>query len=171
MSYLDQWFILHQSTTIRVNFNFNFSAIRVSDLPPDFPVFPGGHLLTLPMLLNSISSGSRGSFVIDSVTNHGQHYARTLREWRKRFEARWEPDIEPSLKRTYPDVMKDKEARDIFRRKWTFYLCVAFICHAFAANWLRRDSLESRSACEAGFAERALTGVYFLFLPIILYSP
>lgn len=50
-------------------------------------VFPGGILPTVTLLTNSVSTGSQGRLVVDSVSNIGPHYARTLREWRHRFEA------------------------------------------------------------------------------------
>ncbi|KAK7691989.1 hypothetical protein QCA50_005394 [Cerrena zonata] len=100
-------------------------------------VFPGGHLPTLAHLVSSLSSGSKGTLVVDSISNIGPHYARTLREWRKRFEWAFEDTIVPALKSEYPEVMNgpngDKEI-EVFRRKWIFYFYY----------------------CEIGFATRSL---------------
>jgi cyclopropane-fatty-acyl-phospholipid synthase len=85
------------------------------------PVFPGGFLPTLTLLLQSLERGSSGRLIVDSVANIGPHYARTLREWRKRFLDVFETVIVPALKRDYPDVMggpRGKEEIEVFKRKW-----------------------------------------------------
>ena len=48
---------------------------------------PGGFLPTLTFLMSTLASGSKGTLIVDSVSNIGPHYARTLREWRRRFPA------------------------------------------------------------------------------------
>lgn len=58
-------------------------------------VFPGGFLPTLAFLIETLNKGSHGRLVVDAVSNIGPHYARTLREWRRRFEARFEDTIVP----------------------------------------------------------------------------
>ncbi|CCM03566.1 uncharacterized protein FIBRA_05702 [Fibroporia radiculosa] len=105
---------------------------------------PSSHLRNFePIVLlasfPSLERGTQGRLVVDSVENIGPHYARTLREWRKRFEGRFEDVIVPELKKEYPDVMGNnaKNAReeiDVFKRKWIYYFCY----------------------CEAGFASRSL---------------
>jgi cyclopropane-fatty-acyl-phospholipid synthase len=89
---------------------------------------------------------------VDSVGNIGPHYARTLREWRNRFEDKFESDIVPALQKTHrdfmdsPDEFCDKNVTsqvgvnvnarrvkprvtvdergeiEVFRRKWIYYL-------------------------------------------------
>ena len=44
-------------------------------------------------------------------------YARTLREWRRRFEATFETEIVPALREAYPELTSRKGI-DTFRRKW-----------------------------------------------------
>ncbi len=87
-------------------------------------VFPGGHLPTLTHLIASLTSGSSGRLVVDSVSNIGPHYARTLREWRQRFEDAFDEVIRPTLRREYPEVMGGEngdEEIEVFRRKWIYY--------------------------------------------------
>ncbi|KIK57142.1 hypothetical protein GYMLUDRAFT_46375 [Collybiopsis luxurians FD-317 M1] len=97
-------------------------------------VFPGGFLPTLTLLLQTLTAGSRGTLTVDSVTNIGPHYARTLREWRKRFLSRFDEVVVPALQAEYPDVMglenKTAEQRErakteieVFKRKWIYYYC------------------------------------------------
>ncbi|OJT10650.1 Tuberculostearic acid methyltransferase UfaA1 [Trametes pubescens] len=97
---------------------------RADRAPP--AVFPGGFLPTLAFLIETLTTGSRGRLVVDAVANIGPHYARTLREWRRRFEARFEDTIVPALKAEYPGVMdtddaKAREEIEVFRRKWIYY--------------------------------------------------
>ncbi|TFK23398.1 S-adenosyl-L-methionine-dependent methyltransferase [Coprinopsis marcescibilis] len=92
-------------------------------------VFPGGFLPTLTLLLSTLQSGSKGKLVVDSVSNIGPHYARTLREWHDRFIDRFEEVIKPALENEYPTVMgakcKDREKAleevEVFKRKWIYY--------------------------------------------------
>ncbi|KAE9405689.1 CFS1-like protein [Gymnopus androsaceus JB14] len=118
--------------------------IREIDFIRKWVIFPGGFLPTLTLLLQTLASGTRGTLTVDSVSNIGPHYARTLREWRKRFLHRFEEVIVPALQKEYPDVMgfkgKSTEERErarmeieVFKRKW--------ICDCY---------------CEVGFTTRTL---------------
>jgi cyclopropane-fatty-acyl-phospholipid synthase len=86
-------------------------------------VFPGGMLPTVTLLVSSLARATSGRLVVESVSNIGPHFARTLREWRRRFRDNI-AEIETSLKREYPDVFGpeqgDRGARElaVFRRKW-----------------------------------------------------
>ena len=90
-------------------------------------VFPGGFLPTLTLLLQALEKGSSGRLIVDSVSNIGPHYARTLREWRRRFLDRFESIIVPALKDQYPEVMTGERGRqeiEVFKRKW---ICKFFL--------------------------------------------
>lgn len=50
-------------------------------------VFPGGILPTVTLINSAITSASSGRLLVESISNIGPHYARTLREWRRRFDA------------------------------------------------------------------------------------
>lgn len=102
---------------------------------PDRPftydiVFPGGILPSLTLLLKTLETGSQGQLVVDSVTNVGPHYARTLREWRRRFIDCFETIIVPDLQKEYPNVMgaqcgeRGREEIEVFKRKW---ICEFFL--------------------------------------------
>ncbi|KAF8610373.1 CFS1-like protein [Ceratobasidium sp. AG-I] len=101
--------------------------IREIDFIRKWVLFPGGHLPTVTSLIDTLAQGGKNKLIVDSVVNIGPHYARTLREWRRRFLARFESDIIPALQREYPDVF-DGSARgrheiDVFKRKWVYYYC------------------------------------------------
>ncbi|EIW59336.1 cyclopropane-fatty-acyl-phospholipid synthase, partial [Trametes versicolor FP-101664 SS1] len=102
--------------------------MREVDFIRKWVLFPGGFLPTLAFLIETLNKGSHGRLVVDAVSNIGPHYARTLREWRRRFEARFEDTIVPALKAEYPGVMdtddaKAREEIEVFRRKWIYYYC------------------------------------------------
>jgi cyclopropane-fatty-acyl-phospholipid synthase len=70
-------------------------------------IFPGGHLPSLGAIQGSLAR--RTHFVVDRLDNIGDHYATTLRHWRRRF---W---------------IKIDEVRELgfderFIRMWDFYL-------------------------------------------------
>ncbi|KAL0069874.1 hypothetical protein AAF712_003144 [Marasmius tenuissimus] len=84
-------------------------------------LFPGGILPTVTLLLQTMQEGSKGTLTVDSITNIGPHYSRTLREWRKRFLNKFDSVIVPALKREYPESMngpRGKEEIQVFKRKW-----------------------------------------------------
>jgi cyclopropane-fatty-acyl-phospholipid synthase len=75
----------------------------------------------LTLLLRALETGSSGRLIVDSVSNIGPHYARTLREWRRRFLRQFESVIVPALIAEYPDAMggsKGREEIEVFKRKW-----------------------------------------------------
>ena len=84
-------------------------------------VFPGGILPTLSLLIDTLHSGSKGRLIVDSVNNIGPHYARTLREWRRRFLDRFDDVIVPVLKAEYPSMVGGDQRPneiEVFKRKW-----------------------------------------------------
>jgi cyclopropane-fatty-acyl-phospholipid synthase len=80
-------------------------------------IFPGGLAPSLTALCAAATAGS--SLVVDELRNIGPHYAATLREWRRRFEA-GAADL---------DLRKYDER---FRRLWRYYL--AYCEGGFAAG-------------------------------------
>ncbi|CAM3811484.1 cyclopropane-fatty-acyl-phospholipid synthase family protein [Vreelandella rituensis] len=71
-------------------------------------IFPGGFLPSHHAILDSIRR--KTSFNLLALDEIGTHYARTLREWRKRFEA----SLEQVQKMGYDER---------FIRMWRYYLC------------------------------------------------
>jgi cyclopropane-fatty-acyl-phospholipid synthase len=77
---------------------------------PDFIqrfIFPGGFLPTRTIIAEQ---AARAGLRLAKVENFGLSYARTLAEWRTRFEVRW-----PQISALGFD--------EKFRRLWTYYLC------------------------------------------------
>lgn len=80
--------------------------------------------------MQALESGSKGRLTVDSVTNIGPHYARTLREWRRRFLEKFDSHIAPALMAEHADVMsgpRGLEELEVFKKKW---ICECF--HALA---------------------------------------
>ncbi|KAH9979981.1 cyclopropane-fatty-acyl-phospholipid synthase [Lactifluus volemus] len=69
-------------------------------------VFPGAALPTVTLLVNALAYATSGRLVIESISNIGPHYARTLREWRRRFEDNF-GNVERALHKNYPSVFDD----------------------------------------------------------------
>ncbi|OCF41406.1 hypothetical protein I317_04797 [Kwoniella heveanensis CBS 569] len=95
-------------------------------------IFPGGFLPTVTYVVDAATKGSSNKLVLDSVSNIGPHYARTLREWRYRFVDNFDEMIIPALLSEHPG-MNDQDVQ-VFKRKWIYYFAY----------------------CEIGFAERVL---------------
>ncbi|KAJ9479867.1 hypothetical protein PHBOTO_003353 [Pseudozyma hubeiensis] len=89
-------------------------------------IFPGGVLPSVTSLVNGATDGSSGNLILDTLVSIGPHYARTLREWKNRFEANFDKVIRPALLRDHdeisrlPEQARQKEV-DVFRRKWIYY--------------------------------------------------
>ena len=59
-------------------------------------------------------------------------YARTLREWQRRFEATFDEDIVPALKEAYPELRNSPEGVQVFRRKW---ICESGVVGGWRLSW------------------------------------
>ena len=96
-------------------------------------IFPGGHLPSLGAVQASMAR--RTTFVVDRLDNIGDHYATTLRHWRRRF---W---------------IKIDEVRELgfdeeFVRMWDFYLAT---CEAaFRRHHIGNIQLQLSRAGETG---------------------
>ncbi|KAF8813872.1 CFS1-like protein, partial [Phlegmacium glaucopus] len=104
---------------------------RHIDFVQKWVIFPGGYLPSLAFLVETMSTASQGRLTIDSVYNIGPHYARTLREWKRKFLCNWDGVIAKALVDQYHLPEQELE---IFKRKW--------IC--------------KNDYCESGFATRIL---------------
>lgn len=110
-------------------------------------IFPGGVLPSVQSLVNGMTEGSQGTMVLQAVDSIGPHYARTLREWRQRFEDSFDGKggiREVLLRdheaiRTLPQDKQEQEV-EVFRRKWLYYFIY----------------------CERGFAENQIGGEHAL---------
>ncbi|WVW82181.1 hypothetical protein I302_104187 [Kwoniella bestiolae CBS 10118] len=103
-------------------------------------IFPGGFLPTVTYTLDSATQGSKNKLVLDSISNIGPHYARTLREWRHRFIANFDNSVIPALLDEHPEM--GPEDIQVFKRKWIYYFAY----------------------CEIGFSERVLGDHIFTFV-------
>lgn len=75
--------------------------------------------------MSTLASGSKGTLVVESVSNIGPHYARTLREWRQRFVERFENVVVPALQKEHELRRGGKGKKvlgideiEVFKRKW-----------------------------------------------------
>ncbi|KZV81943.1 cyclopropane-fatty-acyl-phospholipid synthase [Exidia glandulosa HHB12029] len=93
-------------------------------------LFPGGICPTISLLVSSLTKGSKNRLIVDSVENIGPHYARTLREWARRFDDCFDDVIAPTLREEHPNVMDGERGAkelEIFRRKWIYYCEIGFL--------------------------------------------
>jgi cyclopropane-fatty-acyl-phospholipid synthase len=80
------------------------------------------------LLVKSLEHATSGRLIVESISNIGPHYARTLREWRRRFVDNF-AEIERALRKDHPGVFDSEQdergAQElaVFRRKW---LCKPF---------------------------------------------
>jgi Mycolic acid cyclopropane synthetase len=93
-------------------------------------VFPGSHVSSYPHLTAAMNTASEGRFVTDSVTNIGPHYARTIRDWKRKFIRNFDYTIAPLLK---DECRMDLVEIAWFKRKWICTLSILlfpFLCFA-----------------------------------------
>ncbi|MBN1673832.1 MAG: DUF1365 family protein [Kiritimatiellae bacterium] len=90
-------------------------------------IFPGGLLPSMRALEQAIQAAS--AFQVEQTENVAAHYARTLRLWRERFNAR-------------AGDMQAMGFDDTFRRKWNYYFSY---CEAgFAAEYIHALQMRLR---------------------------
>jgi cyclopropane-fatty-acyl-phospholipid synthase len=94
-------------------------------------IFPGCYIPSLETLISTMNNGTSGRLTVDAVSNIGPHYARTLREWKRRFLRNWEGTIKQLLIEQHS---LDEQALGAFKRRWMYYF----------------------DYCEAGFSTRTL---------------
>jgi len=88
-------------------------------------IFPGALLPSVALLVSSMERATSGRLLVESISNVGPHYARTLREWRRRFEDNF-ADTERALRKDHPGVFDSEQGMHelaVFRRKWLYYFC------------------------------------------------
>lgn len=96
-------------------------------------IFPGGHLPSLGALQASMARSS--AFVVDRLDNIGDHYATTLRHWRRRFWIK-------------VDAVRELGFDEEFVRMWDFYLAT---CEAaFRRRHIGNIQLQLSRAGELG---------------------
>ena len=87
--------------------------------------------------MSTLASGSKGTLIIDSVSNIGPHYARTLREWRRRFVESFENAVVPALRKEHElrrggkgKKVLGRDEIEVFKRKWicSYRLQVSGFC-------------------------------------------
>lgn len=71
-------------------------------------IFPGGHVPSVTKMLNLLTE--KTDMVVRGLEDFGLDYARTLRDWRRRFA------------RAFP-TLRDHGYDERFRRLWEYYLC------------------------------------------------
>ncbi|MGZ8723883.1 MAG: class I SAM-dependent methyltransferase [Aeromicrobium sp.] len=96
-------------------------------------IFPGGLIPSLAAIDSSLADHT--TLTVTAQRELGQHYARTLRQWRDTFNARW-PEINA------------QGFDETFRRMWEFYL--AYCEAGFATSYLNVYQLQMARPAEMG---------------------
>ncbi|KAK0190505.1 S-adenosyl-L-methionine-dependent methyltransferase [Armillaria mellea] len=75
----------------------------------------------------------RGRFSLDSCEDHAPHYCRCLREWTRRLEENWTPDLIRSLQQRYPEFL-DTHSLNVYKRRWLYMFVYMEV--AYSRVWL-----------------------------------
>ncbi|KAK7680560.1 hypothetical protein QCA50_016342 [Cerrena zonata] len=84
-------------------------------------------------LIVDFQKTSKGRFCVDSVEDFGVHYPRCLREWGRRLDENWTPELQASLEVKHP-ALKDPHNLAMFKRKW--YYMYLYMEVAYSRKWL-----------------------------------
>ncbi|KAJ7738062.1 S-adenosyl-L-methionine-dependent methyltransferase [Mycena maculata] len=84
-------------------------------------------------LAQEVQNTLKGRFCIDTIEDFATHYPRCLREWGRRLDESWTPELIASLQRRYPEL-NDPHALEMFRRKWHYMYVYMEV--AFSRAWL-----------------------------------
>ncbi|KAK0444332.1 S-adenosyl-L-methionine-dependent methyltransferase [Armillaria borealis] len=75
----------------------------------------------------------RGRFSLESVEDYAPHYCRCLREWARRLEENWTPELIMSLQERYPEFA-DAHALNVYKRRWLYMFVYMEV--AYSRVWL-----------------------------------
>jgi len=77
--------------------------------------------------IKQVSENMEGFFIIEDIHNIGEHYARTLNQWKKNFDASYD----------YLNNTNSIKYNEIFKRMWLYYLlsCEAVFLAREAQLW------------------------------------
>ncbi|KAI0094169.1 CFS1-like protein [Irpex rosettiformis] len=68
---------------------------------------------------------------LESIEDCSEHYPRTLREWARRLQSNWGPEMTKSLIERHPELA-NPESLAIFKRKWEYLFFYAEVGYARA---------------------------------------
>ncbi|KAI0289512.1 cyclopropane fatty acid synthase [Russula brevipes] len=85
-------------------------------------IWPNTNFSSAAVVIDTMNTATQGRFTLEGVENHSAHYARTIREWDRRFVANVTPKV---LAKDFPDLAGDPAAFEEFRRKWRFLFAYA----------------------------------------------
>ncbi|CCL99230.1 uncharacterized protein FIBRA_01245 [Fibroporia radiculosa] len=94
---------------------------------PDFArqyLWPNGTLPSVTALITAAQVGSSSQLNLDTIENHGEHYARTLREWEQRFRANVDRSVMNAVAQERPDLAEASRLES-FRKKWLYLFSYA----------------------------------------------
>ncbi|KAJ7062782.1 cyclopropane-fatty-acyl-phospholipid synthase [Mycena amicta] len=108
-------------TTTTTRPDFRYTAYQEKDFSRKY-LWPNASLPSVSALVAAVRTGAQGRLSIDSIENHTLHYARTLREWNRRFETNVTPMLVPTDSNFATIGTADYEA---FKRKWRYLFAYA----------------------------------------------
>ncbi|GJJ06048.1 hypothetical protein Clacol_000236 [Clathrus columnatus] len=97
--------------------------------------WPNSFIPSVSGLISLATTATKANLIIDSVTEYGLHYPRTLREWGRRLQKNWNPEVIQALQERYPE-MKSMDKLEFFKRKWEYMYVYAEVGYATAYTTL-----------------------------------
>ncbi|TFK85296.1 S-adenosyl-L-methionine-dependent methyltransferase [Polyporus arcularius HHB13444] len=86
--------------------------------------WPNVYLPSATSLAISVHDACPGKFVFTDLEDHTFHYPRALREWGRRLEKNFTPELAKELQERFPLFRNPKEL-EAFRRKWLYMFAYA----------------------------------------------
>ncbi|KNZ75952.1 Cyclopropane-fatty-acyl-phospholipid synthase [Termitomyces sp. J132] len=84
-------------------------------------MWPNACLPSATVLITAAQTGSCNRFTLEGVENHAAHYARTLREWGRRFDQNLN---QGTIIKDFP-ALREHAVYDVFKRKWHYLFTYA----------------------------------------------
>ncbi|RDX51303.1 cyclopropane fatty acid synthase [Lentinus brumalis] len=86
--------------------------------------WPNVYLPSATSLAVSVQDACPGKFVFTDLEDHTFHYPRALREWGRRLEKNFTPELAKELQDRFP-LFRDPKELEAFRRKWLYMFAYA----------------------------------------------
>ncbi|KAL6306063.1 CFS1-like protein [Sparassis latifolia] len=84
--------------------------------------WPNTILPSATYLANACQEAVPRRFVLEGIEDNGVHYPRTLREWGRRLQENWTPEMITEMLKDRPELSNERDLA-IYKRKWE-YMCV-----------------------------------------------
>ncbi|PFH49416.1 hypothetical protein AMATHDRAFT_4932 [Amanita thiersii Skay4041] len=111
-----------------------YTTVQATDYARKYQ-WPNSFLPSATSFISLVQEAIPGRLCVETVADYGHHYPRTLREWNRRLQMNWGPEVEEKLIKCHPHLANGNNL-EIFKRKWEYMYVYAEVGYARAYSSL-----------------------------------